>query len=121
VTALGEQYVADTGFVRGGTGKNNFVADGMAFVTGHDPDMSSATRDAADVHAVIEAVSADSEERDAIEKREVYASLGIPHCRVIRKESPEADKDGLITMYELADGSYKLAGHRLVSQLTGTP
>ena len=73
----GEQYVADNGFMRGGTGKNNFVADGVVFARGHRPDKFSSTHDAADIHAVIEAVSQDSEERDACEKLRVYASLGI--------------------------------------------
>lgn len=114
---LGEQYVADSGFVHGGTGKNNFVADGVAFKPGHDPDVNIATRDAADIQAVIEAVSQDSEERDAAEKRVVYAQLGIPHYWIIRKESPEAGRDGLITMYELGEGGYRLVGHRLISQL----
>lgn len=114
---LGEQYIADSGFVRGGSGKSNFVADGVVFKIGNKPDTSRATHDAADVHAVIEAVSMDSEERDAAEKRVVYAQLGIPHCWIIRKESAEADEDGLITLYELDEGEYRLVGHRLISQL----
>jgi Uma2 family endonuclease len=114
---LGEQYIADSGFVRGGSGKNNFVADGVAFRLGHDPDTDLATHDAANVHAIVEAVSMDSEERDAAEKRVVYAQLGVPHYWVIRRESAAEKKDGLITMYELSDGEYQLMGHRLVSQL----
>jgi len=116
---LGEQYVADSGFVRGGSGKNNFVADGVVFKLGHDPDPDLATRDAADVHAVIEAVSVESEARDAEEKMAVYAQLGVPHYWIIRRESPEIKKDGLISVFELADGEYRLVGHRLVSQLAG--
>jgi Uma2 family endonuclease len=116
--ALGEQYVADSGFVRGGTGKNNFVADGVAFKSGHRPDLKLATRDAADMFAVIEAVSADSEERDSAEKMVVYAQMGVPCYWIIREVSPHAgDDDGVISMYELAGGEYKLADKRLVSQL----
>src|SRR5580698_11333478 len=33
----GEQYVADSGFIRGGTGRNNYVADGVVFIAGHRP------------------------------------------------------------------------------------
>jgi len=114
---LGEQYAADSGFGRGGSGKNNFVADGVVFKLGHDPDPDLATRDAADVHVVVEAVSVESEARDAEEKLTVYAQLGVPQYWIIRRESPEVKKDGLISMYELADGEYRLVGHRLVSQL----
>lgn len=113
----GEQYVADNGFMRGGTGKNNFVADGVVFARGHRPDKFSSTHDAADIHAVIEAVSQDSEERDACEKLRVYASLGISHYWIVRGD-PESDEiDGFVSMYELTDGEYKLTGNRLVSQL----
>jgi Uma2 family endonuclease len=114
---LGEQYVADSGFVRGGAGKNNFVADGVVFRLGHDPDTDTATHDAVDVHAIIEAVSAGSEERDAGEQQAVYAQLGVPRYWIIRRESAEVKKDGLISMFELIDGEYRLVGHRLVSQL----
>jgi Uma2 family endonuclease len=113
---LGEQYVADSGFVRGGTGKHNFVADGVVFKVGYDPDLDLATHDAADLHAVIEAVSKDSEERDAKEKYAAYATLGVPHYWIVRRR-PEARKDGVISMYELVDGAYKLTGTRLVSEL----
>lgn len=114
---LGEQYVADSGFVRGGTGRHNFVADGVAFTAGLRPNTRIATRDAADVHAVIEVVSAGSEQRDAIEKLAAYAELGVPHCWIIRDTHPETDGDGTISMYELVNGAYKLTGTRLVSQL----
>jgi hypothetical protein len=117
---LGEQYIADSGFVRGGSGKNNFVADGLVFRLGHDPDTDLATHDAADVHAIFEAVSADSEEHEVSVKRAVYAQLGLSHHWIIRRESREAKKDGLITMYELTHGEYTLVGHRLVSQV-GAP
>src|SRR5262249_30578141 len=109
--------VADSGFIRGKAGKNNLVADGLVFKTGHEPDPDIATRDPADIHALIEAVSADSEERDAALKREVYAALGVLHYWIIRNESVGNNTDGLITMYELTDGEYQLIGHRLVSQL----
>lgn len=114
---LGEQYVADSGFVRGQTGKHIFVADGVVFNAGYDPDPDLATHDAADIHAVIEAVSKASEERDAGEKLAVYATLGIPHYWIIRRRT-EARKDGIISTYELVDRAYKLTGTRLVSQLT---
>jgi Uma2 family endonuclease len=113
----GEQYVADSGFVRGGTGKNNFVADGVVFAGGFRPDADSSTHEAADIHAVVEAVSQDSEDHDAIEKLRVYALLGVPHYWIIRRDAQSDDIDGFITMYELADGEYKLTGSRLVSQL----
>jgi Uma2 family endonuclease len=118
---IGEQYVADSGFMRGGTGRNNFVADGVVFKPGYKPNPKTATHGAADLHAVIEAVSRNSEERDALEKRDVYAQLGIPHYWVIREASPDAgDDDGLISMYELAGSEYKLANELLVSQLKDT-
>lgn len=114
---LGEQYVAGSGFMRGGTGKNTIVADGVVFAPGHKPDMSVRMRDAADVHVVVEAVSRSSEERDAVEKHAMYAQLGIPHYWIIRDTFPETDDDGTISMYELVDGVYKLTGTRRVSQL----
>lgn len=114
----GEQRVADSGFMRGGTTRNNFVADGVAFRLGHTPsNPKMGTHDAADLYAVIEAVSEDSEERDAVEKRAVYAQLGIPHYWIIREKPPLAEGDGLISVHELAGSEYKLVGQRLVSQL----
>ena len=113
---LGEQYVADGGFARGQTGKHNFVADGVVFGADHDPDPDLATHDAADIHAVIEAVSKDSQERGAVEKLTAYATLGVSHYWIIRRR-PEVRKDGIISTYELVDGAYKLAGAWLVSQL----
>ena len=113
----GEQYVADSGFARGGTGKNNLVADGVVFAAGHQPESNRSTHAAADIHAVIEAVSQDSEDHDAIEKLTVYARLGIPHYWIVRGDSGTQPVDGHITMYELTDGEYKLAGQRLASQL----
>lgn len=113
-----EQYIAETGFLRGGTARNNFVADGVAFKLGYKPGPKSGTHDAADLNAVFEAVSQDSEERDAVEKRAVYAQLGIPHYWIIREVSPQmGDDEGVIGMYELADNEYKLVDKRLVSQL----
>ena len=116
-TVLGEQYIADSGFMRGRTGKNNFVADGVVFKRGYDPDLDVATHDAANIQAVIEAVSNESEERDAGEKLAVYADLGVPHYWIIRK-APEARKDGRISKYELAGGAYKPTGTCLISELT---
>lgn len=115
---LGEQYVADSGFVRGGGGKHNVVADGVAFRRDREIDTDLGTHDVADVHVVIEAVSAGREVRDEVEKRHVYAELGVPHYSLIHRRSPHVKKDGLITMYELVNGAYKLAGTRLVSELT---
>jgi Uma2 family endonuclease len=112
----GEQYVADSGFVRGGDGRNSFVADGVVFAHGYSPAKDSSTHDGADIHTVIEAVSQDSEERDAREKLDVYASLGIQHYWIVRGDTGADTVDGLITMYELGDGEYKLVGNRLVSQ-----
>lgn len=115
---LGEQYVADSGFARHMSGKHNFVADGVAFKPGYKPHPRASTHGAANLIAVIEAVSEDSEERDAVRKRAVYAQLGVPNYWIIREASPNADdEDGLISMYELTDGEYKLASKRLVSQL----
>lgn len=114
----GEQYVADSGFVRGGTGKNNFVADGVVFDRGYKPGKNSSTHDAADIHVVIEAVSQDSEDHDAIDKLRVYATLGIPHYWIVRGDVDSDEIDGFVTMYELVDGEYKLQGNRLVSQLS---
>lgn len=113
----GEQYVADSGFARGGTGKNNLVADGVVFALGHRPAKDRSTHDAADIHAVIEAVSEDSEDHDAIEKLRVYASLGIAHYWIIRGDTQADEIDGFVTMYELAGGEYRLTGNRLASQL----
>jgi Uma2 family endonuclease len=114
----GEQYVADSGFARGGTGKNNFVADGVVFARGYRPGKNSSTHDAADIHTVIEAVSQDSEERDAREKLGVYASLGIPHYWIVRGDPESEEFDGAITMYELGDdGEFKFVGIQLASQL----
>lgn len=114
---LGEQRVADTGFMRGGTAKNNFVADGVVFKQDHKPRLKSSTHEAASLHVVIEAVSEDSEEHDAIVKRAAYAQLGIANYWIIRERSRLTEDDGQITMYELSGSEYKLVGTRLVSQL----
>jgi Uma2 family endonuclease len=113
----GEQYVADSGFVRGGTGRNNFVADGVVFRSGHRPRPRDTTHEPAVVHAIIEAVSDRSEENDAVAKVEVYASLGIPLYWIVRGDAEADEIDGMITMYELRDGAYEVVGHRLVSRL----
>jgi Uma2 family endonuclease len=114
----GEQYVAESGFVRGGVGEHNLVADGVVFAAGYRPDKDEATQDAATIHAIVEAVSQDSEDRDAIEKLRVYATLGVPHYWIVRGNAETDEVDGLVTMYELSDGEYKLVGNRLVSQLS---
>jgi Putative restriction endonuclease len=90
---------------------------------GHRPATYQSTHDAADIHAVIEAVSEDSdghEDQDAVEKLRVYASLGIAHYWVVRGDMRAEEIDGFVTMYELADGEYRLVGQRLVSQLAGS-
>ncbi|MFZ2242518.1 MAG: Uma2 family endonuclease [Gordonia amarae] len=116
----GEQYVADSGFARGETGRNNFVADGVVFEQGYRPAKNSTTHDAANIHTVIEAVSAGSEDRDAVDKVRVYAALGIPNYWIIRGDADSDDIDGFITMYRLVDGDYQVVGNRLVSQLAAT-
>lgn len=113
----GEQYVADSGFIRGGTGVNNFVADGVVFIQGYEPDEENSTHDAVNIHVVVEAVSRDSEERDAIEKRTVYATLGIPHYWIIRKDRFGKKFDGLITMYDLTLGEYTVVDQRSIASL----
>jgi Uma2 family endonuclease len=118
-TTVGEQYVSDSGFARGGTGKHNFVADGLVFVPGYKLHPRDTGHDATDIHLVIEAVSEGSEERDTFEKFGIYAELGIPNYWVVRHtaESDPDDFDGTITMYELRNGRYEAAGNKLVSQL----
>lgn len=113
----GEQYVADSGFARGGTGKNNFVADGVAFQPGHRPRPRDTTHDAADIHMIVEAVSDRSEENDAILKMNVYAALGIPHYWVVRGDTDADTVDGMVTMHELRGGEYEVVAHRMVSRL----
>jgi Uma2 family endonuclease len=104
--AATEQYVADSGFAEGGTGRNNRVADGVVFVKGHRPHSSDSTHSAQIIHAAIEAVSSGSEERDSIDKLKTYAALGIHHYWIVREIGPEVD--GLISMYELRGGEYEL-------------
>jgi Uma2 family endonuclease len=113
----GEQYIADSGFLRGGTGRNNRVADGVVFRPDHRPRPRDTTHDPASIHAVVEAVSDRSEENDAVEKVAVYASLQIPHYWVVRGDAETEEIDGMVTMYELRDGGYEVVGHRLVSRL----
>lgn len=113
-----EQRVADSGFVRGGEGRNNYVADGVAFKPGYRPTNKSATHEGSVVHVVVEAVSQDSEDRDSIEKLHVYALLGIANYWIVREISRNDELEGHISMYELIGGAYKLTGTRLVSQLT---
>jgi Uma2 family endonuclease len=113
----GEQYVADSGFIRGGTGRNNYVADGVVFVPGHRPVPRETTHDASVLRAVIEAVSNNSEEQDATHKLAVYAKPGIPHYWIVRGDMNAEEVDGVVTQYVLADGEYEVAGQRLVSQL----
>ena len=113
----GEQYVADSGFIRGGTGRNNYVADGVVFASGHRPAPRETTHDVSVLHTVIEAVSNNSEEQDATQKLAVYAKLGIPHYWIVRGDINAEDVDGVVTQYKLADGEYEVTGQRLVSQL----
>lgn len=115
----GEQYVADSGFVRGGTGRNNYVADGVVFRSGHRPRAPDTTHDPTTIHAIVEAVSDRSEEKDAVGKLTVYASLGIPHYWIVRGDAETDEIDGMITRYELRDGGYEVSDHRLVSRLVG--
>lgn len=114
--AATEQYVADSGFADGGTGRNNRVADGVVFVKGHRPHSSDSTHSAEVIHAVIEAVSSGSEERDSIDKLKTHATLGIPHHWIVREIGPHVD--GLISMYELRDGEYQLVRTVAASDLT---
>ncbi|WP_212828274.1 Uma2 family endonuclease [Catellatospora sp. TT07R-123] len=113
----GEQYVADSGFVRGGSGRNNFVADGVVFVAGHRPRPRDTTHDAGVIHVVVEAVSDRSEENDAVNKFGVYAALGVEHYWIVRGDADADQVDGMITMHVLRDGAYEVAGHRMVSRL----
>jgi len=113
----GEQYVADSGFMRGGTGRDNYVADGVVFVTGHRPSPRESTHDSGVLHAVIEAVSNNSEEQNATYKLRVYAKLGIAHYWIVRGDIDAEDIDGVVTQYELANGDYEVVGQRLVSQI----
>jgi Uma2 family endonuclease len=69
-----------------------------------------------DTHAVIEAVSSGSEERDSIDKLKTYASLGIAHYWVVREIGPEVD--GLVSTYELRSGEYELVRTVAASELT---
>lgn len=114
----GEQYVADSGFMRGGTGRNNYVADGVVFNSGYRPSPRESTHDAAVLHAVIEAVSNNSEEQDATHKLRVYAKLGIQHYWIVRGDINAEEIDGVVTQYELVNGEYEVAGQRLVTQVT---
>jgi Uma2 family endonuclease len=114
----GEQYVADSGFARGGSGRNNLVADGVVFVRGHRPKPRETTHDGAVIHAVVEAVSDRSGENDAVEKFGVYAALGIERYWIVRGDADADEVDGMITMHELRAGGYEVSGHRLVSRLT---
>jgi len=115
----GDQYVADSALMRGEDGRHVIVAHGVVFAAGHQPDMHADTHDAAHAHAIIEVVSSDGGERDAIEKRAAYAELRIPHYWIVRADTENNDLDGLIGMYEPADAEYKLTGTRRVSQLGG--
>lgn len=117
----GEQYVADSGFIRGGAGRNNYVADGVVFTKGYRPKPRESTHDVAVLHAVIEAVSNDSEEQDATHKLQVYAKLGIPHYWIVRGDMNAEEVDGVVTQYDLINGEYEVTGQRLVSQLGAAP
>ena len=102
----GEQYVADSGFAQRVTGRNNFVADGVVFESGYRPAKNSTTHDAAHIHTVIEAVSAGSEDRDAVDKVRVYAVSVSRTTGSSRRRRPD-DIDGFITTkFKLVDGEY---------------
>ncbi|WP_169814858.1 Uma2 family endonuclease [Nocardia crassostreae] len=116
----GDQYVADTGFARGDPGHHNFVADGVVFRPEHRPAKHSTTHAPAHLHAVIEAVWQDAQVREAIDKLCVYATLGVPHCWIVRGDTGSDDLDGFVSMYELTGADYKLTGSRLVSELIAT-
>lgn len=112
-----DQYVADSGFARGGIGHHNFVADAVVFQPGHLPAKHTTTHAPAALFAVIEAVASEVQVRDAIEKLRVYAQLRIPHYWIIRGDTAAEDLDGFVSMYELQGAEYKLTGSRLVSEL----
>ena len=116
----GEQYVADSGFARGSTGKHNFVADGVVFLEDYQPEINSATQDAANIHVVVEAVSTGSEENAAVAKFKIYAQLGIEHYWIVRGDPETKQVDGLVSMYELHNGEYVLTGQRMASDLTAS-
>lgn len=113
----GDQYVADAAFMTGGAGGTILAVGGVAFKLGHSPMADADTHSAADVHAIIRAIPAVGDEHDAVEDRAVFARLGVPCYWIIRKESPDASEDGLISMYGLMDGAYSLVERRAVSQL----
>lgn len=115
--SAGDQYVADSGFARGDTGRHNFVAGGVVFHPGHQPDKHSTTHDPRHIFAVVEAVWMDAQVREAIDKLRVYAMLGIPNYWIVRGDTASEDMDGYISMYELVGADYKLTGSRLVSEL----
>ncbi|SEF88988.1 Endonuclease, Uma2 family (restriction endonuclease fold) [Thermomonospora echinospora] len=118
----GEQYVADSGFARGRSGRNNFVADGVVFVAGHRPEPRETTHDASVIHLVVEAVSERSEENDAVDKFDVYAKLGIEHYWIVRGGADMGDSteiDGMVAMHQLKDGAYEVVAHRMLSRLDG--
>ena len=116
----GEQYVADSGFMRGRTGRSNYVADAVVFRPGHRPMARESTHDAAVLHAVVEAVSSNSEEQDATHKLLVYAKLGIQHYWIIRGDINSDEINGAVTQYELVNGEYEVSGQRLVSQIAAS-
>jgi hypothetical protein len=102
-----------------GTGRNNCVADGVAFRAGLRPRPKDTTHDSSDILAAIDAVSDRSEEKDAVDELAIYASLGVTHYWVVRGDSDSEEIDGMITLYGLRDGVYEVAGHKLVSRLAG--
>lgn len=89
----------------------------MVFRQGFRPCPRDTTHEAGVIHAVIEAVSDSSEESDSVEQVPIYAGLGIPSYWVVRGDAESGEIDGMVTMYELHDGAYQVAGHRLVSRL----
>jgi Putative restriction endonuclease len=118
--AVGNQYVADGAFMRGEDATHILVAEGVAFAAGHRIDLHADTHDAAHVHAVVDIGLAAGREHDAAQRRVAFAQMGVPHYWVVPADWPGDGQDELIATFELVDGEYRLAGHRLVSQL-GSP
>ncbi|WP_344081972.1 Uma2 family endonuclease [Luedemannella helvata] len=111
-----EQRVADSGYVGGGTTRNNRVADGVVFIDGHVPAADDATHSPDVIDVIIEAVSSTSEDRDSVDKLALYAELGIRHYWIVR-QSPGEAIDGVVSMYDLVGGRYELVGTTLASAL----
>lgn len=112
-----ESYVGESGFVRGGTGRHCYVADGVVFRKGYRPRLSDATHDPGNLHVVIEAISPGREANDTVHKLKVYAELGIEHYWIVQEIEGAEEVDGVVSMYELKDGQYTLTAKKLASEL----